>query len=55
MPAALKKLEEAISESFDRAQRKGKLRGVDKGAYVFGSKAVQTWKKKHGGSKGGGT
>jgi len=55
MPAALKKLEEAISASFDRAQRKGKLRGVDRGAYVYGSKAVQTWKKKHGGSKGGGT
>jgi len=30
MPAALKKLEEAISESFDRAQRKGKLRGISR-------------------------
>jgi hypothetical protein len=55
MPAALKRLETAISESFERAKRKGKLKGADKGAYVFGSKAVQGWRKKHGGSKGGGT
>jgi len=54
MPAALKRLETAISESFERAKRKGKLKGVDRG--VFGSKAVQGWRKKHGGlSKGGGS
>ncbi len=47
MPEALKRLEDAISKSFDRARRKGKLKGVDKGAYVYGSKAVRRWKKNH--------
>ena len=52
MPAALKRLEDAIAQSFDKARRKGKLRGVSRGAYIYGSKAVQDWRKNHGVKRG---
>jgi hypothetical protein len=52
MPAALKRLEDAIAASYDKAKRKGKLKGVDKGAYVYGSQAVQNWRKVHGVKRG---
>ena len=34
--------------SYAKQRHKGKLKGVDKGAYVYGSKAMQDWKKKRG-------
>lgn len=46
MPAQLKRLEEHIAASYERAKRKGKLKGVDKGAYVYGAKSVQKMRKK---------
>jgi hypothetical protein len=40
MPQALKDLEAKIASGYERAKRKGKLKGVDKGAYVYGNKTV---------------
>ena len=36
-----KEIEQALMRSFDRQKRKGKLKGVKKGQYVYGSKVMQ--------------
>lgn len=48
-----KELEDALLSSFKKGKRKGKLKGVDEGQYVFGSKpmmkAMGRKKKRHEG------
>ena len=47
MPAGLIRLQEALKASYTKRRAKGELKGVDPGAYVYGSKAVKSWKANH--------
>ncbi len=38
---------DSLTKSFYNQKRKGKLRGVELGRYVYGSKAMKNWKAKH--------
>jgi hypothetical protein len=38
-----KALEEALLKAFYKKKRQGKLKGVSKEQYVYGSKAMQAW------------
>lgn len=41
-----RKIEEALMRSYEKQKRKGKLKGVSKGQYVFGSRVMQNYRKK---------
>lgn len=41
-----KALEQALMKSYNRQKSKGKLKGVDKGAYVYGTMRKTGWKPK---------
>lgn len=39
----------ALKSAYAKGKGKGKLKGVEEGAYVYGSKAMKNWRKKHPG------
>ena len=39
-----KELEQALMRSYAKQKRKGKLKGVDKGAYVYGTMRKTGWR-----------
>ena len=39
-----KALEEALARSYSKRKRAGKLRGVDRGAYIYGTMRKTGWK-----------
>jgi len=41
-----KELEDALMKAYEKQKRKGKLKGVDKGAYVYGAMRKTGWKPK---------
>lgn len=41
MPEAVKRLEDALARSFEKRKKAGKLKGVDRGAYVWGSDTMK--------------